>query len=390
MKRLYSIIVCFLSIQWGYAQEQVMANYQYWIDQNGCENAIFKAINGTDVSFSIDTKNIPTGIHNLYFRLQDNDGMWSSLQSWLFFVCNTTKNKRVKTSQCEYWIDNRDKQKIKIDRDQISFVLDAIEIGEGLHTLNFRINDEEGVFGPLQTWIFIKKAQRDSTIMNKAIGVEYWFDDWSKVLQSYLSYNDTINFSVDATPLMSGLHTLSYRVKDIHGNFSHIHTYAFYKTESKTPKIRWYKYWWNNYYDKAVMETVEASGTEYVFNQELTIPEYVMKDGSSDNSTARFQIVFGDDMENISNIECVDITYLDAPVGINIVKHECSNIKVWSNNQFLHISGLQMRQLICIYDSNGALVYKGQANTTSMIIPLHKSGVYIVKIDNNSFKALVH
>lgn len=389
IKLLYSIIVCLLSIQWGYAQGTSIANYQYWIDQTGHERAITKAVNGTDVCFSVDTKNLQSGIHNLYFRFQDNNEMWSTLQSWLFFAPKLMKKEGIKILQCEYWIDSDEKQEFTIDGEQVSFVLDAIGVGEGLHTLNYRVKDDEGLYSPLQTWIFIKNAQRDTTILNKTTGVEYWFDEWSKVLKSYMSFNDTIIFSADASSLKPGLHTLNYRVKDILGNFSHTHTWAFYKTEYKTPTISWYKYWWNNHYDKAVEENVESNGNEFVFNEELIIPEYVMKDESSDNSTARFQIVFGDDLGNISNIEWMDVTYLDDPIAVNVVRNECSSIKVWSNNHLLHITGVYKNQNVCIYNSDGAMVYQDRAAKASMAIPLNKSGIYLIRIDDDCFKALV-
>lgn len=95
-------------------------------------------------------------MHQLYFRFQDSNGAWSSLQSWLFFVNGMKKNKEVKIIQGEYWIDNNEKQEIAIDNDQIAFALDASKVNEGMHTLNYRVKDNEGKYSPLQTWIFLK------------------------------------------------------------------------------------------------------------------------------------------------------------------------------------------------------------------------------------------
>lgn len=319
-KLIFSILAYFLFIQMGYAQEKNVVKYQYWIDATGSDNALTNIVNGKDISFSIDTKSLSLGMHQLLFRFQDSDGAWSSLQSWLFFVNEMKKNKEVKIIQGEYWIDNNEKQEIAIDNDQIAFVLDASKVKEGMHTLNYRVKDNEGKYSPLQTWIFLKDAHHDTSVVNKTASVEYWFDDKSNVLQSHIAFKDTIEFSVDATPLKTGLHTLNYRVKDVLGNYSQIHTWAFFKTGNKPTKISWYKYWWNNNEDKAVKENIENDDVEFIFNKEQTIPVYAMTDGYSNKSIARFHIVFGDDMGNVSNTEWADVSYPDVIPPVSAIE----------------------------------------------------------------------
>lgn len=319
-KLIFSILAYFLFIQMGYAQEKNVVKYQYWIDATGSDNALTNIVNGKDISFSIDTKTLSLGMHQLYFRFQDSNGAWSSLQSWLFFVNGMKKNKEVKIIQGEYWIDNNEKQEIAIDNDQIAFVLDASKVNEGMHTLNYRVKDNEGKYSPLQTWIFFKDVHHDTSVVNKTASVEYWFDDKSNVLQSHIAFKDTIEFSVDATPLKTGLHTLNYRVKDVLGNYSQIHTWAFFKTGNKPTKISWYKYWWNNNEDKAVKENIENDDVEFIFNKELTIPVYAMTDGYSNKSIARFHIVFGDDMGNVSNTEWADVSYPDVIPPVSAIE----------------------------------------------------------------------
>ena len=364
MKRLiYSILACLLSIQMGYAQGKSVAKYQYWIDSAGHDNSVTGTVSGAEVSFSLDTKNLPEGIHNLYFRFQDSDGMWSGIQSWLFCVNEIKKNKVVKITQCEYWMDSSEKQEITINGEQVAFVLDASKTSEGMHTLNYRVKDNEGMYCPLQTWIFMKNALKDTSIVNKTASIEYWFDDKANILQTYMSFNDTINFSVDATPLKYGLHTLNYRVKDILGNYSCTHTWAFFKTEPKASKISWYKYWWNNNEDKAVKENVESDGAEFVFNKELKIPTYAMTDGFSNSSVARFQIIFGDDLGNISNIEWVDVSYPDVlpPVSVIEVDKEQANESVtlkW------HVENDQVEDYNIYYSENDQPFVLWMPNTT--------------------------
>ena len=375
-KLIFSILAYFLFIQMGYAQEKNVVKYQYWIDATGSDNALTNIVDGKDISFSIDTKTLSLGMHQLYFRFQDSDGAWSSLQSWLFFVNGMKKNKEVKIIQGEYWIDNNEKQEIVINNDQIAFVLDASKVNEGMHTLNYRVKDNEGKYSPLQTWIFLKDAHHETSVVNKTASVEYWFDDKSNVLQSHIAFKDTIEFSVDATPLKTGLHTLNYRVKDVLGNYSQIHTWAFFKTGNKPTKISWYKYWWNNNEDKAVKENIENDDVEFIFNKELTIPVYAMTDGYSNKSIARFHIVFGDDMGNVSNTEWADVSYPDVipPVSAIEVDKEQATESVtlkWyvSNDQVedynIYYSENDQPFVLWLPNTNKATAtFKGNAGTT--------------------------
>ena len=374
MRLIISILAYFLFIQLGYAQGKSVIKYQYWIDSNGNDNAVTNIVNGQEVSFSIDTQKLSLGIHNLYFRFQDSNGIWSGLQSWLF--CVNEINKEIKITQGEYWIDNNEKQDITVSNDQISLMLDVSKLSESMHTLNYRVKDNDGKYSSLQTWIFFKNPLHDTSFKNKTASVEYWFDDKSNVLQSYIASNDTINFSVDAAPLKIGLHTINYRVKDILGNYGRIHTWAFFKTDSKPTRIGWYKYWWNNNEDKAIKENVETEDAVFIFNKELTIPTYAMTDGFSNNSTARFHIVFGDDMGNTSNIEWADVSYPDVipPVSVIEADKEQANESVtlkW------HVTNDQVEDYNIYYSENDqpfvlwlpntnkeTATFKGNAGTT--------------------------
>lgn len=364
MRRLIiSILACFLFIQLGYAQVKSVVKYQYWIDSDGNGNAVTNIVNGQEISFSIDTKKLSLGIHNLYFRFQDSNGMWSGLQSWLFCVNEMKINKETKIVQGEYWIDNSEKQDIDVSNDQIALTLDVSKFSESMHTLSYRVKDNEGKYSPLQTWIFFKNPLHDTSVKNKTASIEYWFDDKSNVLQSYIASNDTINFSVDATPLKSGLHTLNYRVKDILGNYSRIHTWAFFKTESKPTKISWYKYWWNNNEDKAVKVNVENDDAEFMFNKELTIPTYAMTDGYSDNSIARFHIVFGDDMGNTSNIEWADVSYPDVIPPVSVIEADKEQVNESVTLKW-HVTNDQVEDYNIYYSENDQPFVLWLPNTT--------------------------
>ena len=236
-----------MSIQVGYAQNRSVIRYQYWISGDGYDSAVTGSVDGENVEFTLGTDGLSQGIHSLNFRVQDSEGVWSALQSWLFYVEERKANEAVEVTEGEYWIDDGARQKITIDDGQASFVADASTVREGLHTLNYRVQDSEG-------------------------------------------------------------------------NYSRTYTWAFFKNNQKATKISWFKYWWNNHVDKAVTDSVDCDSLEYVFKKELSVPSYAMTDGYSNNSTARFHIVFGNDAGNVSNTEWMDVSYPDVLPPISAIE----------------------------------------------------------------------
>lgn len=323
------------------AQEKTITRYQYWIDQ-AKQNVIdveFLGNNVDTVEFTIDAGELSEGLHNLYLRIQDNEGVWSNLTSWGFFVRKLPKNDTLKVVSCEYWIDNNysDKIQLPVDSTYMTFMVDASMLNEGLHTLSYRVQDNEGMYSQISTWLFMRNALRDTSITNRVTKVEYWYDNDTTHIENLFVNNDTIEFSADASMLNEGMHILSLRVFDALGNKSVPTTWAFYKSSFKrSSKISWYKCWWNNHLDKMEKVMTECDSTVYTFAKELVVPDYAKEDGYSRNSIARFHVVFGDETGNISNIEYVDVSYPDniPPVSDITAEQQPDGIKLtWSSNE---------------------------------------------------------
>lgn len=323
------------------AQEKIITQYQYWIDQEKQNetNVEFRGNNVDTVEFTIDSGELSEGLHNLYIRIQDSEGVWSNLTSWGFFVRKLPKNDTVKLVACEYWIDNdfNDRTQIPVDSSTFAFTVDASMLKEGLHQLNYRIQDNEGMYSPTATWMFMRNALRDTTVVNRVASVEYWYDSDTANVQQVIAETDTIMFSADASMLREGLHTLSLRVCDVLGNKSVPTTWAFFRNGYKSSsKISWYKCWWNNHLDKMEKIMTECDSTVYTFSKELIVPDFAKTDGFSPNSTARFHIVFGDDMGNVSNVEYVDVAYPDNLPPISTIEVEMGTDDLnlaWSANE---------------------------------------------------------
>lgn len=323
------------------AQEKTITRYQYWIDQTKLNetNLEFQGNNVDTLEFAIDTDELSEGLHNLYIRVQDSEGVWSNLTSWGFFVRNLPKNDTIKVVSCEYWIDNafNDRIQIPVDSSTFAFMVDGSLLKEGLHQLSYRVQDNEGMYSQTSTWMFMRNALRDTAVVNRVASVEYWYDSDIFNAQQISAETETIMFSADASMLSEGLHTLSLCACDVLGNKSAPTTWIFYKNTYKpSSKISWYKCWWNNHFDKIEKVTTECDSSVYTFTKELIVPDYAKTDGYSRNSTARFHVVFGDDMDNISNVEYVDVSYPDNQPPVSTIEVEVGIDKLnltWSANE---------------------------------------------------------
>jgi hypothetical protein len=233
------MFACLLLSPFPVQAQKTVQKYHYWFDQTRQKEVTASYGDTEELTLSIATDGLTEGIHQLYMRFQDSSGAWSPLHGTMVFVRALPKNGEVKVVKAEYWIDNGNRQETNVSSDEVTFAVDASNMSEGLHTLNFRVKDNEGMYSPLQTWIF---------------------------------YNNTA---------------------------------------PKATKIVWYKYWWNNYEDKAVKETLTGANAEYTFTKQLTVPDYAMNDGYSGESIARLNILFCDDQGHISPLQVFDVEYPD-------------------------------------------------------------------------------
>lgn len=234
------------------------------------------------------------------------------------------QKRAIKVEMAEFWIDDSSQHSMIeiVDNGQLSFAVDTKNVNDGLHTLYYRVRDDDGMYSQLYSWKFIRTHLQENSQANRVESLEYWFDADTMHVSTISIDNNTVDFAVDASILNPGLHTLSYRAKDLSGNYSSPKTWFFVRNVHKGTKIAWCKYWWNNHEDKAVVENMDSTASSFTFSQQLEVPIYAKTDGWSANSTARFHIVFGDDAGNVSRLEWADVTYPDDIAPVSIIEAE--------------------------------------------------------------------
>lgn len=325
---------------------------EYWIDSLNNQRASVEIQEG-QMAFAFDGSSLSEGLHSFNYRIQDSEGAYSPAASWMFMQTALRDTSIInKATSCEYWIDGDSisVSNLAMSENSASFKIDASLLENGLHLLNYRIKDVLGNYSPTATWMFFRNELRDTAIVNKSDVCEYWFDDDTTTTQRIRMVDNEVAFSADASKLAMGAHTISFRVRDIMGNCSMPQSWVFVKNiQKKGKRIAWYKSWWNNNVDKAAVVKIDADTTAYVFSQQIEVPDYAKRDGFSNNSKARFSIVFGDDMGNVSRIETVIVSYTDRipPVStIEVIERQNDQVylKWYANEEYIEFYNIYVSE----------------------------------------------
>ena len=319
MKRLIFSIVTFVFTLHVLAVEPSVVGLQYWFN-NDQEYEYIDSLRvdaNAIISHTIDASHLPYGLHHLYFRVKDDRGYWSSVVASIFYKQSYPKNDTISPILCEYWIDNMSFTFIPMIGNDLSFTVDASTLSEGMHTLNYRVKDNENMYSPLATYLFYKQSYPKNDTISPIL-CEYWIDNMSSTFIPMIG-ND-LSFTVDANSLTDGMHILNYRIQDNEGAYGPLQTWMFYKNSKTASRIAWCKYWWNNHVDKAIVEEIVSDTSTIVFTKELSIPHYAQVDGYSANSIARLHFQFGDDLNHVSPIAWTDISYPDQIAPSSIIE----------------------------------------------------------------------
>lgn len=198
---------------------------QYWVDDN--YSAESPKVEGTvmtahldgdktrdDVVFTaakLPLDGVPQGLHHLYYRTCDANGVAGSAVYSSIIYCNANE-----ASQIEYWFDDdastiQKKQFAEAYQNGAAYPIDLTSdvFPQGLHMLNIRVSTKNGGKGAIYSTPVVKMAA------NNFKTIEFWLDDDREHVQTLsgsLSSNGVaivgnLDFS-DADP---GMHYLHYR-----------------------------------------------------------------------------------------------------------------------------------------------------------------------------------
>ena len=141
----------------------------YWIDHDKIIEGTSQ-LNGSQLHLDIDVSEYPGG-HTLYYRIQDQDGKWSTV-TCVPFVSLVSGGDAV---SCEYWIDKDydRRQKVAVADNNVVFDIDSESLASGAHCLYYRVGNESGNYGGVICHVFCKNAPSGNCVK----WYRYWWND---------------------------------------------------------------------------------------------------------------------------------------------------------------------------------------------------------------------
>ena len=196
----------------------------------------------------------------------------------MFFVLIGTYGQN-NVAGYEYWFDNNYNGKVHTDVSPVPELnlnsnVATSGLVSGIHTLNIRSWDSNGLFSSTLSSFFYK-IPNQATSDRKIAKYEYWFDnDYANVVSQTANNQQTFTLNTNLVPSMltSGIHTFNIRFKDNTGFSSSTLSSFFYKVPEQSTfdrKIVSYEYWFDNDYANVVSQMANNQET-FTLNTAIT------------------------------------------------------------------------------------------------------------------------
>ncbi|MCK3686337.1 LamG-like jellyroll fold domain-containing protein [Maribellus sp. YY47] len=259
-----------------------VTDVEYWYDGSYSTSVVVPLSPGASVDLNslLDVSSLTNGLHTVSCRFKDDRGIWSSPLIRFF-----KKDKNTGLQQLvalEYWFNNdfNNKQDTVFTATSLlnlHKMLDVSSLNIGFHFVSFRMQDEQGKWGPVASWYFTKENQEDLPELHQLTALEYWFNgDYSTVQNDPVPATPLLNIDtdLDVSALNDGLHMLSCRYQDEAGNWSPAFSRLFAKfTAEPAPAMHnllAVEYWIDGNISASVKTSV-TPGSQYILDSQLDV-----------------------------------------------------------------------------------------------------------------------
>ena len=378
--KIFAACILFLSTFLGLnAQDNNIVGFEYWF--NGDVSAI-KSVSVTPNSGIIETKvstdGLLFGMHNLYYRVKDQKGYYSSLNTKLFF--KILNENSAGNNALEYWFDGNIStlKSVPVTPNSAGIIetaLDAKGLPFGMHTLSYRIKSEAGTYSSVADKLFLKISE---AVSEDAV-IEYWFNnDVSSTKSVSVPYENTVVF-LETGDLSFGLHTVSIRLKE-GANVISTSSRLFVKMgksgiEEKTPLIEGYRYWFDDDMSKIYSFAVDQKVS--TADLSLRLPVY------STVGKHNINLQFYDNRGYWTEIIRKEFT---ATTIVGIENSSEDEIEVYFQDRDQLVINNAGEGNLKIYSTNGMIIYQKDKieNTESVPAASWMSGVYVVILEHEN------
>lgn len=242
MKRIQSFIVCFLFL-WLCLPAPAQINlieYEYWFNHSYNSKQQVGITNGAEHHFTetIDVSALPDGVNVLNIRVKDENKLYSSTLSKVFYKIPNTQLPGKNLSTYELWFNNdyETRQINSLDSHSEQHILAEIDVSDlpvGVHVVNMRFKDANNLYTSTLSKVFYKMEQ-DFFSETKLSAYKYWFDEdyenavFIRLQTPVKQFGILDDFNVIHLPL--GEHTVHFQFLDEKGKWSVIKSDVFTKT----------------------------------------------------------------------------------------------------------------------------------------------------------------
>jgi hypothetical protein len=230
----------------------VKAEYFFDIDPGFGKALDIPLTYGFDINnkdFSANINPLTVGIHRLFIRTQDGDGVWSNSYSIIFYkqALNVTSD----IVKAEYFFDadpgfgNGTDIPVTqaVDIANLNFVANVSNVSAGIHKMFVRTKNAAGIWSLAHLHLFYKVSSPSPIVK-----VEYYVDNNADIDVPVTQSTDIVdfNFSVNISSLPIGVHKMYLRTKDAEGKWSLVNVHLFYKSaNSANPNITQSEYFFD-------------------------------------------------------------------------------------------------------------------------------------------------
>lgn len=174
-------------------------------------------------------------------------------------------------SAYEYWYDSDYSAKVStpvtpVGQLDLNILTSTAGLDVGIHTINFRTVDSDGLYSSILSEYFFKTPIVNSTTSSEIVAYEYWYDnDYSNAVSVNLPQQGQLAIAeLFSTNLTVGIHTIHIRFKDNQGLWSSVVSDYFYRTPisvaSSNSELVEYEYWYDDDYEGAQSNVTSNTG----------------------------------------------------------------------------------------------------------------------------------
>jgi len=210
--------------------ENKITGFEYWFDSQ-YQQAVKQTVSPESpyqLSGTLPLSSLPPGVHLLHVRFRDQRGQWGSVLSQFVYHESPSASAQGIMKQMQYWFNRDEQQAVMVALPnqtsvQVSQVVNAATLPDGLHLLHLRFADTTGKWTPVISQFFYKSAEFGIT-NNVITGYRYWFNDAPAGDIVFQPISPANPFSlvtvVDMGCLANGTNRLIMQFRDSTGNWS--------------------------------------------------------------------------------------------------------------------------------------------------------------------------